>query len=202
MIFPSLSVAGKRNGDRVRSQHPFGTPQRCDDARGVCHCPADLIALQRLEDVVARDTKVIGVADRDPRRAALIGLLHGDVIGLWCDDQPETVVAVDRSRRTRFANHPDRWPWIQSAEPQHCEVRMQPRDAMRVDPSQVAQQKNIGRPRRLSFLHAAEHENALHELSKLISGKNCFVSVWHGSKDDSSMGGSQHVRQHHGPAYC
>src|SRR5438046_235282 len=67
--------------------------------------PADQIALQGLERVVASHPEVIGIADADPARANRICLVHCQGIRLGADDQAEAILAIHRRGPRKFADH-------------------------------------------------------------------------------------------------
>jgi len=106
-----------------------------DERRRVRHCPADEIALERLEHVPAGDPVVIAVADADPAAAGRERLLHGDGVRLWADHEAETVIAVDGRRARGLADDPDIRARIDPPELKHVEIRVQARDPVGVDPA-------------------------------------------------------------------
>src|SRR5439155_4351049 len=128
-----LSLTWERDGDRICPEPAFRTPQGRDERRRVRHCPADEIALEPLEHVPAGDPVVIAVADADPAAAGRERLLHGDGVRLWADHEAETVIAVDGRGARSLADDADIGLGVDATKPQHVEVRVQARDAVRVD---------------------------------------------------------------------
>ncbi len=141
-------LAGKCDRDRVGPEHPLGRPKRGDQLGRVGHGPADHLALQSLEGIVARDAEVVRIADADPPRADGRGLLHRDRVGHGADDEAQPVVAVDGRRAGQLTDDADPRPGIDPAQGQHVEVRVQPRHPVRLDAPQVARHQDVrGLPR-------------------------------------------------------
>src|SRR3989441_13354379 len=63
------SLTGETDGDGVGAEHALGAPQRRDELGGIGHSPADEVAFQGFQDVVAGDAVMIGVLHADPAGA-------------------------------------------------------------------------------------------------------------------------------------
>ena len=87
---------------------------------------------------------MIGVADADPARADRLGLLHRDLVGLGPDDEAQAVVAIDGRRARRLANDLHHRPRIDPATVEHLEIGVQPGNAVRLDPTEVARRQHVG----------------------------------------------------------
>jgi len=90
----ALPCRGRRC-DGISAQHAFHAPEGRNQAGGVGHGPADQVAFQSLEDVVAGDPEMICVSNADPAGPGLFGHLHGNAIRLGADHQAQSVVAID-----------------------------------------------------------------------------------------------------------
>jgi len=162
-------VSRKCDGDRVGSEHSLRAPKRCDELGRVGHRPADKIALERLQWVVASDAEVVCVADTDPAGAVLLGFVHGDAICLWPDDETQTVVAIDRCHTGFLAGNFYLRPRIDSAQFEHLEIGMEPGDAVRIYSPQVALRQNIRCLVGISFRHTEIPEHFGGEVAQIIS---------------------------------
>lgn len=170
-----LLEAGERDREWIRAEHPLRAPERRDGRGRVRHGPADQIALERLEHVVARDAVVIRVPDAHPAAADGEGFLHGDRVRLRADDESEAVAAVYGRRARRFAHDGDFRLGIDPLRPQHVEVGVKPRDAVRVDAAQIGCLED-GRGRSRVVLGDPEvAEDTDGELEELLRRKDLCV---------------------------
>jgi hypothetical protein len=174
---------------RVGSEHSLRTPKRCDELGRVGHRPADKIALERLQWVVASDAEVVCVADTDPAGAVLLGFGHGDVVCLWPDDETQTVVAIDRRHTGFLAGNLYLRPRIDSAQFEHLEIGMEPGDAVRIYSPQVALRQDIRCLLGIGFRHAEIHEHFGGEIAQMISRvHDSLLFVIHGERIEVGLG--------------
>ena len=132
-----LFFSGESDGDGIGAEHALHAPQRRDQAGGIGHGPADQIALESLQDVVAGDAEMIGVADADPAGAGFFRHVHGDAIRMGTDNKAEPVVAVDRRGAHRGANDFDFRIGIDVAFAEHADIAIETGYAMRIDAAEI-----------------------------------------------------------------
>src|SRR5690348_17609824 len=108
----------------------------------------------------------------------LLGLVHGDLIGLRADDQTQTVVAVYSRDAGFFADNFDGWLGIDSAELEHLKIRMQPCDAMRIYAAEIALGQHIGSQRRVCFRDAEMHKYLRGEIAQIAVGVNSYRAIF------------------------
>src|SRR6185436_11276550 len=132
--------------------------------------PADQVALERFEDVVARDAEVVRVAHADPAAARLGGLRHRDRVRPRPDDEAEAVVAVDGRRARALADDRELRSRIDAPELEHVVVGVQPSDAVAVDPSEVGAREDAGGEGRVLRGHAEVLEDARGERAQALDG--------------------------------
>src|SRR5262249_43429802 len=117
------------------------------------------------------DPVVVGVADGDEGRARRLGLGHGHLIGPRADDQAEAVVAVHGRGGRELADDADVRPRVDLADGEQVEVGMQPGDAVRVDPAEVADRENIGGHRGVGRRDAEVLKRPCAKLAQALDGE-------------------------------
>src|SRR5579872_4647056 len=120
-----LFFAGESDGDGIGAEHALHAPERSDEAGGVGHGPADEIAFESLENVVAGDAEMVGVADADPAGAGFRGHVHGDAIRMGTYDETKAVVAVDGGGAHGGADCGDFGLWVNVAFTEHADVAIE-----------------------------------------------------------------------------
>ena len=89
-----LVLAGEGDGDRVGAEPALGAPQGRDQTGETGHGPADQVAIERLQDVVAGNAEMVGVAHADPAGTGFLRHVHGHTICLRTHNQAQAVVAI------------------------------------------------------------------------------------------------------------
>src|SRR4030095_10684668 len=130
-----LFVAWESDGDGIRTKHSLCAPQRSHELGGVGHGPADEISLKSFQRIIARDSKMVRIANAHPTRAELFCLFHSDLIRLGADNQTQTIVPIDSCHAGFFSDDSYIGLGIDSAQLQHIEVSVQPRYAVGIDAS-------------------------------------------------------------------
>jgi len=167
-----LFLAGEGDGDGVGAQHAFHAPEGRDQAGGVGHGPADQVAFQRLENIVAGDAEMICIAHTDPAGAGFVRHVHGDAIRLRADNEPEAVVAIDGGGTQRRSHRGDSGFRIDVAFAEHSKIAIEPGDAMRINAAQIRGGQHIGSLRGVFLGHAKVEKDARTEFAQRVNVKN------------------------------
>src|SRR5262249_36262629 len=162
----------------------------------VGHGPADHVARDGLEDVVAGDAVVVGVGDGDPAAAGAGRLVQGDAVGPGTDDQAQAVVAVDGGRARRLAYDARARARVDAADGEQFVVRAQAGHAVRVDAPAVGGGEDVGGQARLLLGHAQVTEDARAELVQARPGEDAGrpLGAHLGARRGATAGGERRAR--------
>src|SRR6266446_3718916 len=182
-----LFLAGEGDGDGIGAQHALHAPEGRDQASGVGHGPADQVALQRLEHVVAGDAEMICVSNADPAGPGFVRHFHGDAIRLRADHQAQSVVAIDGGGTQRRSHRGDSGFRIDMAFAEHSKIAIEPGDAMRIDAAQIRASEYVGSLRGVFLGHAKVEKDARTEFAQSIDVKNLGFHFGHVSPHGSRI---------------
>src|SRR6266699_4615945 len=122
---------------------------------------------------------MIGVLDADPAGAEALGHVHGKAVSVRANDKAQAIVAVDRSRGGRRAQHSDLWLGINAAQSKHVEIAMQAGNAMGIDSAQVRGSEDFGGLGGVLFGNSKVEKHAFAEIAQRFDGENFGLHFGH-----------------------
>lgn len=139
-----LFFAGESDSDGIGAEHALHAPKGRDQAAGIGHGPADHVVLESLENVIAGDAEMVGVADADPAGACLFRHVHGEAIRMWADNKAETVIAIHGGGAQRGTHDGDFWLGIDEPLVEQTKITVEAGYAVRIDAAKIGGSENVG----------------------------------------------------------